>query len=166
MNVQVGVPPLGLAKDLRHRVVAGVDDPDPQAGRRPGGVPRHRRRPVHLSEDLARLDQERGTSLGQPHVVGGALQQAHPKLPFQPLQLLAQRRLNDVFPGGRVAEVQLLGQSHEVAQLAQLHIPPPPAIRPRWTSTRLPSRYLKSPPGTGQTTEQAAIGARDKPCAN
>jgi hypothetical protein len=85
-----GVLSLGLAKDLRHRVVAGVDDSDPQAGRCASRVPRHRRRPVHLGEDLARLDQECGTSLGQPHVVRCALQQPHPELPFQPLELLAQ----------------------------------------------------------------------------
>jgi hypothetical protein len=29
----------------------------------------------------------------------------------------------------RVAEVQLLGESHKVAQLAQLHVASPPAIR-------------------------------------
>ena len=58
---------------------------------------------------------------GQLHVVGGALQQQYAQLPFQPLQLLAQRGLDDVLACGGPAEVQLLGQGDEVAQLAKLH---------------------------------------------
>ena len=50
-----------------------------------------------------------------------AFQQADPQLTFQPLHLLAQRRLHDVLPLRRPAEVQLLGQRHEVAKLPKLH---------------------------------------------
>jgi hypothetical protein len=50
--------------------------------------------------------------------VCAAFEEADPQLALQPLHLLAERRLNDVLPGGRTAEVQFLGQGHEVAQLA------------------------------------------------
>jgi hypothetical protein len=44
----------------------------------------------------------------------------------QPLHLLAQRRLHDVLPLRRPAEMQLLGQRHEITELAQLM----PAAKP------------------------------------
>jgi hypothetical protein len=42
-------------------------------------------------------------------VVGAVFQQADAQLTLEPLHLLAQRRLHDVLPGGRPAEMQLLG---------------------------------------------------------
>ena len=54
-------------------------------------------------------------------MVGAALEQADAQLALQPLDLLAQRRLDDVLPLGRPAEVQLLRQRHEIAKLSQLH---------------------------------------------
>jgi hypothetical protein len=47
--------------------------------------------------------------------MGRALQQGSPEFPFQPLQLLAQRGLDDVLAGRCVPEVQFLGESDEVA---------------------------------------------------
>jgi hypothetical protein len=47
-----------------------------------------------------------------------ALKQTHPKLTFQPLDLLAQRRLHDVLAHCRPPEMQFLGQGHEVSKLA------------------------------------------------
>ena len=79
------------------------------------------RRPVDVGEDLPGLDQEGAPGRGQLHMVGGAVQQHHVQLTFEALQLLAQGRLDDVLAGGRPAEVQLLGQGDEVAQLAKLH---------------------------------------------
>jgi hypothetical protein len=70
-----------------------------------------------------------------------------------------------VFPGCRVAEVQLLGESDEVAQLAQLHIASPP----RFASMDLSQTAKRKPEkSTGHPSDHqaAAIGARDKPCAN
>ena len=43
-----------------------------------------------------------------------AFQQADPQLTFQPPHLLAQRRRQDVLVGGGAAEVQFLGQRHEM----------------------------------------------------
>ena len=112
---------LDLVQDQRHRVVAGVDDPHPQAGRRPGGPLRGHRRPFDMGEDLPRVDQEDRTGRAQLHVVGRALQEDHPQLSFQALQPLAQRRLDDVFTGCGPPEMQLLGEGDEVTQLLKLH---------------------------------------------
>ncbi len=43
------------------------------------------------------------------------------QLVLQQPDLVAQRRLGHVEPLGRAAEVQLLGDRHEVAELTQLH---------------------------------------------
>ena len=90
---------------------------DPQ--RRGGGcrVPGDLRGAVHVRQDLPRLGQERRPGRGQRDVVGAAFEQADAELAFQPLHLLAQRRLHDVLSLGRPAEVQLLRQRHEVAKL-------------------------------------------------
>jgi hypothetical protein len=40
--------------------------------------------------------------------MGTAFQQADAQLTLEPLHLLAQRRLHDMFPAGGAAEVQLL----------------------------------------------------------
>ena len=121
VDLQVGVLLLDLVQDQRHRVVAGVDDPHPQTGRRLGGPLCGRRRPFDMGENLPRVDQESGTGRAQLHVVGRALQKDHPELSLQALQPLAQRRLDDVLTGRRTPEMQLLGEGDEVAQLPKLH---------------------------------------------
>ena len=50
-----------------------------------------------------------------------AFQKDHPELSLQALQPLAQRRLDDVLTGRRTPEMQLLGESDEVAELPKLH---------------------------------------------
>jgi hypothetical protein len=50
-------------------------------------------------------------------MVGAALKQPHPKFAFQPLDLLAQRRLHDVLSVGGPPKVQFFGEGHEVAKL-------------------------------------------------
>ena len=121
MDDQVGVAGLDLVQDLRHRVIAGVDDPDAQ---RRGGAyraPCHRRGAVRVRQDLPRLDQEHRPGSSQRDVVRAAVDEADAQLTFEPLHLLAQRRLDDVLPLRCPAEVQLLGQRYEIAELAQLH---------------------------------------------
>jgi hypothetical protein len=78
---------------------------------------RDRGGPVHLSQDLPRLGQEHHPGSGQPDMVGAAFQEAYPQLTLKPLDLLAQRRLDDVLPGGCAAEVEFLGQGYEIAKL-------------------------------------------------
>ncbi len=106
---QAGVAGLDLVQDLRHRVIAGVNDPDPQRGRRAHRAPGHRGGAVDVRQDLPCLDQEHRPGGGQRNMMRAAFQQADPELTFQPLHLLAQRRLHDVLPLGRPAEMQLLG---------------------------------------------------------
>ena len=83
----------------------------------PDRVPGRLRGPVHVRQDLPRLDQEHHPGCGQRDMVRAAFEEADAQLTLQPLYLLAQRRLHDVLPLGRPAEVQLLRQRHEVAKL-------------------------------------------------
>ena len=58
-----------------------------------------------VREDLPRLDQEHDAGGGQCDMVGAALHEANAELAFQPLHLLAQRRLDDALPFDRPPEV-------------------------------------------------------------
>jgi hypothetical protein len=55
---------------------------------------------------------------------GGAVEEPHAQLAFEPADLLAHRRLDDADPLGGDAESALLGDGHEVLQLAQFHPAP------------------------------------------
>ena len=114
---QAGVAGLNLVQDLRHRVVAGVDDADAQRRRGAYRAPCRHCGAVHMRQDLPRLDQEHRPGSGQRNVMRATFQQADAQLTFEPLHLLAQRRLHDVLPLSRPAEMQLLRQRHEIAQL-------------------------------------------------
>jgi hypothetical protein len=110
--------------------------------------------------------------------VGAALKQPHAQLTFEPLYLLAQRGLHDMLPRSRAAEVQFLGQGHEVAKLAQLHAGHPyrrqsATIRsggvrrihvawPRKLSTK-PTSASRLPECSGQL--HRVIGGRDGLCS-
>ena len=67
--------------------------------------------------------------------MGRAVHQRHPELPFQPLQPLAQRGLDDVLACGGPTEMQLLGEGDEVAQLPKLHVAHPRSVPPRSHAT-------------------------------
>jgi hypothetical protein len=72
-------------------------------------------------ERRARLGKEPPPRVGQRHAARRALQESDPELDLEPAQLLADRGLDDVQALGRAPEVQLLGDGHEVVQLAKLH---------------------------------------------
>ena len=98
-----------------------ADEVDPQPAGLPGvDPPRGLNGAVELCQQLPGVAQERLARRGQLHPPSGAGQQLAAELVLELADLLAQRRLGDVQPGGRAAEVQLLGDGHEVAQLAQL----------------------------------------------
>ena len=118
MDDQAGVAGLDLVQDLLHRVIAGVDDADPQRGSCAGRAAGDRGGPVGVGQDLPCLGEEHRPGRGQRDVVGAAFHQADAQLTLEPLHLLAQRRLRDVLPLRSPAEVQFLGQRHEVAELA------------------------------------------------
>lgn len=63
---------------------------------------------------------------GEGDLAGGAVEQVKPEFAFQPPDLLADGRLNDVHPRGGPAEVQFFGDRHEVADLTQFHSTPAP----------------------------------------
>jgi hypothetical protein len=86
--------------------------------------------------------------------MGRALQQGSPEFPFQPLQLLAQRGLDDVLAGRCAPEVQFLGESDEVAKLAKLHADHRPPLHPSVLSSQQSTwaqtlQYQCSAPVTG-----------------
>jgi hypothetical protein len=57
---QAGVAGLDLVQDLRHRVIAGVDDANPQRLSRAHRAAGYPRGAVRVRQDLPRLDQEHG----------------------------------------------------------------------------------------------------------
>ena len=60
--------------------------------------------------------------LGKPHGPGGPFDQLGPQLVLEPGNLMTDRRLRDEAALRRPAEAQLLGDSHEIRQLAKLHV--------------------------------------------
>src|SRR3954468_18589342 len=79
------------------------------------------RRGLHGVEDLPRALEERGAGRGQLHAVLVAQQQLGADLLLELADLLAQRRLGHVQALGRAAEMQLLRDGDEVAEVAELH---------------------------------------------
>ncbi len=62
------------------------------------------------------------TGLGQGHDPVAPLEQNESQLGFEAPNRLADGRLGDVEAGGGPAEMQLLGDRHETAQMADLHV--------------------------------------------
>jgi hypothetical protein len=65
--------------------------------------------------------KERGTRGGERHRPAVAVEQPHPEVAFEGLDLLGQGRAGDEQPFRGPAEVELLGDHGEVPQLTQLH---------------------------------------------
>ena len=84
-------------------------------------APRLARRVLDGVEDLARAHEERRPGRGQLDLALVAQQQRRADLLLELADLLAQRRLGHVQALRRAAEVQLLGDGDEVAQVAELH---------------------------------------------
>jgi hypothetical protein len=77
---------------------------------------------VRLCQQRAGLRQQGRTTLGEGDRTAVAVEQAHTEVPFQRLDLLGQRGAGDEQPARRPPEVQFLGDGHEVAKLAELHV--------------------------------------------
>ncbi len=73
---------------------------------------------VGLVEDAPGQVDEDAPGLGQLHPAAAAVEYLHTELVLESPDLLAQRRLRDVLTLGGPTEVQLLGDSEEIAQLA------------------------------------------------
>jgi hypothetical protein len=120
--------------------------PTPQDGRRAWLHVGRRSLPGRCGNDLPGLDQEGAPDWRHLHMVRIAVQQQHTQLTIQPLQLLAQRRLDDVLTGGGPAGLQLLGKGDEVAQLAEVHAAHPQLrAGEHLTDRECPKRVPESP---------------------
>jgi hypothetical protein len=80
---------------------------------------------VGLGEHPARVFEEHRSRVGEPDLPGGPLQQPHPQVAFQVLDLLRERWLCHAQARGGAAEVELLGHRGEGPQVPQLHDQPP-----------------------------------------
>ena len=96
------------------------------------GPTRQQHRLVYLGQHLAGLVEEQPAGVGEFDAAVGALEQARTDFLLQRLDLLAQRRLGDregrladVATLGGAAEVQLLGDGDEIAQVPEFQAAPP-----------------------------------------
>ena len=76
---------------------------------------------VEVGQDRARVAQEGLAGRRHLHAPARPREELAAQLVLQQPDLVAQRRLGHVEPLGGAAEVQLLGDGHEVAELTQLH---------------------------------------------
>ena len=120
VDLQVGEALLDRAQNLRHGVVASVDDADLKHRGRIACLPRRRHRPLSRGQDLPGLGQERGACRGQRHVMRAPVEQSNTELPLEALDLLAERGLSDVLASRGPAEVELLSERDEESELTEL----------------------------------------------
>src|SRR6202035_1856642 len=74
-----------------------------------------------LFEQRPGAREQRLAGRGKRHAAAVPVEQAGTEDAFEGLDLLRQRWSGNVQPGRGPAEVEFLGDGHEVAQLAQLH---------------------------------------------
>ncbi len=105
-----------------HRVHRGTGEAERQPPDLPVlGARRRTARAVGRGEHCARLRHEGAAGFGQCHLPLGAMEQSDAEIVLELLDLARQRRLSDVQPFRRTAEVKLLGNGKKVAEVAQLH---------------------------------------------
>src|SRR6201746_1082958 len=73
-------------------------------------------------EDAPGLFEEGLAPLGPRHALRMATKQHHVEMVLQRFDLLTERRLPDVEPGGGAGQVPGLGNGQEVAQVSELHM--------------------------------------------
>lgn len=89
---------------------------EPRAARRARSTPCTRSR-----QDRLCIRKKHLSGVGQCHTTVRSRQELHTELLLQISNLLTERRLLDVYALGRTAEVQRIGYSDEVSEVAQLH---------------------------------------------
>src|SRR5829696_2119520 len=111
------------AADQRRQdaVVDGADEAEgePANGARGGAADMDDRR-FGLVEQAAAVVEQHATGLGELDAALGADQQRRADLSLEGADLHAERRLREVEPPGGAAEMQFLGDGHEVAKAAQV----------------------------------------------
>jgi hypothetical protein len=107
----------------------------------PGGALGRAPRALRLGERQACFREEGEAGGGELHAARDAREERRADVALEVADLPAQRRLGDVQARRRAAEVQLLGDGDEVAQVAELHGGLPRGYRtaPKmyWTSRRV-----------------------------
>ena len=104
-------------------VVGRTNEGQRQRAHLPAREPlRQRRERVRLGEHAPHLDQPARTHRRERHRALRAVEQRDAQLLLQRTDLLRQRRLRHRQALGSAAEMQLLGNGHEIAKLAQIHI--------------------------------------------
>jgi len=106
----------------QHAVQRGGDEADRQAALDLADPLGHRGQLGGLGQQLAGMRVEEAAGLGELERPAAALEQQHPQVILQLLDLPGQRRLGDVQALGRAREVQLLGDGNEVTQVTQFHV--------------------------------------------
>src|ERR1051326_4293746 len=101
---------------------AGEAEADPArlAARR---APCRRRGMLDPLEDRARFSEQRFARLGQLDTARLAAKQLYIELLLEGSDLLAERRLLDAEPLGRPGHMPGFRDRHEIAKMAQLHLP-------------------------------------------
>ena len=96
---------------------ADVDAPalHPLEGRELG------RRRFDFHEDSPRACDQQPAGVGDRHLAGGPFDERHPELLLEPLDLLRERRLCDVFSRRRAREMALVGERDQVPELPKIH---------------------------------------------
>jgi hypothetical protein len=78
-------------------------------------------RDLAIFQNPSGVHQERLAGRRQRDSLASSLEQFDAQLAFQIVDLLAERRLRNIKPVGRVSEVQFLGGSNKVFKMAELH---------------------------------------------
>ena len=127
----------GVLDELHVRVCEGVGVGDEAAGRQLEDVgdahaanTRGLLHPFGEGEQLAGVGEEDRPPRGEGHVAAVAGEEPEADLALELPDLARQRRLAHVEPGGRPAEVELVGDRDEVAHEAQVEVHPSSLARP------------------------------------
>ena len=98
----------------------GGDQAEPEgAGERLGAVLHDLIQPAALVEDDLRLRHDGGAALGDQDGPPGPLEDVEADVVFQFADLRAQGRLTDRTGGGGLAEMQVVGEGHDVFQVTE-----------------------------------------------
>ncbi|GAA2537269.1 hypothetical protein GCM10010435_00290 [Winogradskya consettensis] len=118
VNLHLGVARLHGPQDRPDRVVPLVEDAESQRGCGDREALCEDRRPFDVVKNLTGFDEKSGAGTGQGDVPGRTINELNADGPLEPLDLGGQRGGDDVLAGCGPAEVQLLGEGDEIAELA------------------------------------------------
>jgi hypothetical protein len=103
--------------------ISGAGETDPHAAGLAASAALHRGFGMfHMIEDPARFLEQQSPTVGQLHATRQAAEQRRAQLPLELSNLLTERRLLHSKPLSRAGEVQLLGDSYEIAKMTKIHL--------------------------------------------